>query len=195
MGRRSDFVINGKNVIIRPMEICDVDFIFSFWNDGEAMEYSGLKYGFMLSRTALVNMFKEQIESADMYPNEKMFIICRKDSLHPIGDISYRNWNKHSQSAEIGLEICRIEDRGKGYGSNAMAAFMDFMFRQLNLHRIELTTSEFNTTAHSLYYKLGFKKIGVIREGYYNPLKDCYTSALYMDILRNEWDEVRNKFL
>lgn len=184
-------MIIGKNVVIRPMEITDIDYIYEWWNNGEAMGYSGLGYGFMLSRDALISQFKPEIESPDMYPKEKMFIICLKEDMRPIGDISYRNWDKRSGSAEIGLEICNPEDRGKGYGKDAMSAFIDFMFRQLNLHRIELTTSEFNETAQSLYYKLGFKKIGIIRERSYNPSKDRYTSAVYMDLLRSEWYEIK----
>jgi len=183
-------MIIGENIIIRPMEMEDINFIHKWWNNGESLEYSGLKYGFMLSRTALENLFKSQIESTDMYlSDERMFIICKKDDMKAIGDISYRNWDKRNRSAEIGIEICNPDDRGKGYGKDAINIFIDFMFRHLNLNRIELTTAESNKLAQSLYYKLGFKLIGVIRDSYYNSSEDSYTNAFYMDLLRHEWDK------
>ncbi|MDF2889817.1 MAG: N-acetyltransferase [Clostridia bacterium] len=186
-------MIIGEKTIIRPMEMKDIDFIHKWWNIGEAMEYSGLKYGFMLSKAALENLFKAQIESSDMYlSDEKMFIICSKENMSPMGDISYRNWNKHSRSAEIGLEICDPADRGKGYGRDAMIAFINFMFRHLNLHRIELTTAESNKAAQALYYRLGFKAIGIIRDSYYSPMQDNYVNALYMDLLSSDWDKAKD---
>lgn len=186
-------MIIGKKTIIRPMEMADIDFIHKWWNNGESMESSGLKYGFMMSRSALENRFRPQIESNNMYfSDEKMFIICNKEDMRPVGDISYRNWRKRDQSAEIGLEIWDPADRGNGYGKDAMVAFIDFMFRHLNLNRIELSTEESNQVGQSLYHKLGFKVIGIARESYYNAGQDCYTNALYMDLLRRDWDKIKN---
>jgi RimJ/RimL family protein N-acetyltransferase len=109
--------------------------------------------------------------------------------------ISYREWDQHNQTAEIGLEISNPANRGKGFGRDGMTVFLDFMFRQLNLNRIELLTAESNTVSHQLYFKLGFKLIGTIREKFYNPLEDSYTNILYMDLLRREWLEIRGRLL
>jgi RimJ/RimL family protein N-acetyltransferase len=51
-------MIIGEKTIIRPMERKDIDFIHKWWNNGEAMEYSGLKYGFMLSEAAFIPIFR-----------------------------------------------------------------------------------------------------------------------------------------
>jgi RimJ/RimL family protein N-acetyltransferase len=189
-------MIIGKKTVIRAMEMEDVDFIYSWWNNGEALAYSGLNYGFMMSKAALENRFRPQITSSDMYPSdEKMFIICRKEDMIPLGDISYRNWDKRNGSAEIGLEICDPANRGKGYGRDAMAAFLDFMFRHLNLRRVELTTAESNEAGQALYHKLGFKEIGIARDRYHDSVKDCYTNTLYMDLLRSDWDKIKDSIL
>lgn len=186
-------MINGKITTIRPMEIEDIKFIHIWWNDGAAMEYSGLSFGFMLSLEALENRFRPLIEDQNLFnSNERMYIICKKSNMQPIGDISYRNWDKRNRSVEIGMEICDPSNRGKGYGKDAFTSFIDFIFRQLNVHRIELTTGENNKIAHSLYYKTGFKLIGTIRENYFNPRFNKYTDTLYMDLLREEWETKKN---
>lgn len=71
---------------------------------------------------------------------------------------------------------------------NTLNHFIDFMFRFLNLNRIELTTLSDNYNAKKLYERLGFKKIGLIREKSFDSRTGKYIEVLYMDLLRREWD-------
>lgn len=43
-------------------------------------------------------------------------------------------------------------------GEDALRIFIDFMSKNLNLNKIELTTMKDNKRAQSLYKKLGFKR-------------------------------------
>ncbi|MPM27140.1 hypothetical protein SDC9_73646 [bioreactor metagenome] len=44
-----------------------------------------------------------------------------------------------------------------------------------------------NKRAQKLYKKLGFKEIGVIREGYFDSRIGKYSDVVYMDLLKCEW--------
>ena len=180
-------MIEGSKTVMRQLEVGDEKYLHKWRNDNKGNLYCGFKYGFLISEEAFKNQLKKDIESQEVFPKEKMFIISTKDNNKLIGEISYRNWNKRNRSAEFGIEIGEIEYRGKGYGSDALKNFLDFMFKHLNLNRIELTTLIDNKNAISLYKKLGFKEIGIIREQSFDSRTGEYTDVMYMDLLKKEW--------
>ena len=185
-------MIEGKKVIIRQLELGDEELLHKWRNDAQGNLYCAFNYGFLLSKEAFRLELKEQIENNDIFPKEKTFIICKKEDLKPIGDISYRNWDYRNRSAEFGIEIGEISERSNGYGFDALSNFIDYMFNFLNLNRIELTTLADNKVSQNLYEKLGFKTIGLIREGSFDSRAGRYIDVLYMDLLRWEWDETKN---
>lgn len=48
-----------------------------------------------------------------------------------------------------------------------------------------------NKRAHSLYRKLGFKEIGIVREGSFDSRTGSFSHVMYMDLLKKEWLEVK----
>lgn len=184
-----NFMIEGEKVVIRQLELGDEEFLHRWRNNGDGNLYCGFKYGFLLSKESIRLSIKKEIENSDVFPKEKTFLILKKDDLTPIGDISYRNWNMRNRSAEFGIEIGDLDERGKGYGCDALDTFLTYMFNFLNLNRIELTTLADNIKAQNLYKKLGFKTIGVIREQSFDSRTGTYADVLYMDLLRKEWNK------
>ena len=59
------------------------------------------------------------------------------------------------------------------------------------MNRIELTTLADNKKSQNLYEKLGFKKIGMMREASFDCREGNYSDVLYMDLLRKDWEEVK----
>ncbi|MBH1939750.1 GNAT family N-acetyltransferase [Mobilitalea sibirica] len=184
-------MIEGNKVIIRQLELGDEDFLHKWRNDAKGNLYCGFQYGFLLSKEAFRLELKDQIENRQVFTKDKLFIICKKEDLTPIGDISYRNWDHRNRSAEFGIEIGEVDERSKGYGFDALYHFIDYMFNSLNLHRIELTTFADNLKAQKLYDRLGFKTIGIMREASFDSRTASYMNILYMDLLRREWDEIK----
>ncbi len=185
-------MIEGKKVVIRQLELGDEELLHKWRNSAKGNEYCGFNYGFLLSKEAYRLEIKNEIENSEVYPIEKTFIVCKKDNLEPIGDISYRNWDKRNNSVEFGIEIGNIDDRGQGFGFDALYHFFNYLFNYLNLNRVELTTLANNTNAQKLYESLGFKIIGLIREKSFNSITGKYADVLYMDLLKNEWAETKS---
>jgi RimJ/RimL family protein N-acetyltransferase len=161
-------MIEGNKVVIRPCELGDeVDF-HKWRNDSAGNCYCGLKHGFLLSREALRLELKAQIECKEVFPREKTFMICQKETGNPIGNISYRNWNPRNRSVEFGIEIGDRDRQSEGFGYDALSHFIEFLFGYLNVNRIELTTLADNQKAQNLYKKLGFQQSGLMREASYD---------------------------
>jgi RimJ/RimL family protein N-acetyltransferase len=74
---------------------------------------------------------------------------------------------------------------GQGYGYESMSLVLDFAFRELNLHRVQLTVFSYNERAIRLYEKLGFQREGVYRE-FMERDGERHDMYLY-GLLRREW--------
>jgi len=56
---------------------------------------------------------------------------------------------------------------GKGYGSEATKAVVDYGLEVVGLHRISLEVVDFNTRAQRVYTKAGFHPEGILRDAWY----------------------------
>ncbi|WP_010292090.1 GNAT family N-acetyltransferase [Clostridium senegalense] len=187
-------MIIGNLTIIRPLEGGDEELLYRWWNDGGLMEHAGLAFGTLQSKEAIKNIVNREIAKEELSPKNKRFIICKKDSLTPIGEINYCSLDLKNQKCEFGIKICEINEQGKGYGKDALFHFIDFIFKNFNINKIELTTMIDNRKAQGLYKKLGFKPIGIIREAFYDSKSEGFQDALYMDILKREWKDKYKNF-
>ena len=185
-------MIEGKNIIIRQLEFGDEEYLHKWWNAGELMEHATHIFGILQSKQAIKDSIQKDITNTTLFPESKRFIICKKNNLEPIGEMNYRDWDARNQKCEFGIKICEINEQGKGYGKDALYHFIDFLFRFLNLNKIELTSMNDNAKAHNLYKILGFKEIGIIREACFDSRVGKFSDVLYMDLLKNEWMEIRN---
>jgi RimJ/RimL family protein N-acetyltransferase len=85
------------------------------------------------------------------------------------------------------LAIFSGEQRGKGYGFDAMIVLLDIAFSVLDLHCVYLWVAGFNERAISFYKKIGFQNQGRLREmAYRNGTRH---DVVVMDILKSEYVE------
>lgn len=125
----------------------------------------------------------ELLES--LIKNDYHFAIIRRDNNELIGNVSLFNISHISRNADIGIFIGEEDNRGKGYGSEAMRILLKFGFETLNLNNILLRFFAFNKNAIACYEKLGFKKIGERRSSYF--VRGQYHNEVFMDILAEEF--------
>lgn len=81
-----------------------------------------------------------------------------------IGSVSYFNaQHYYDATKEIGYILYDPADRGKGYGTEAVSLFVDYLFDWLPLARIQIQAEEGNTASRRLAEKCGFVQEGVLR--------------------------------
>ena len=95
-----------------------------------------------------------------------------------INDVDWKN-----SVATVGIFIC-AKECGKGYGTQAMGLLIDFIFSQMNIHKIKLNVFSFNHRAIKSYEKLGFKKEGVLRQEIFRNGE--YFDEIVMGLLKDE---------
>ena len=120
-------------------------------------------------------------EGTDTY----FFIICRLEDDLPVGRLDLFSIDRQNGSAAFGLAIGDPAMWGKGYGSDAVNAVMDFAFGQLRLERLWLDTDAHNLRAQAIYTKAGFVREGVFRRAFYQDGR--WSDDVRMAMIREEW--------
>lgn len=158
--------------------------------------------------TELYNKWRNDIEvmhstnpSLDVYPLEstkefvehvmlesstnKSYIMVEKEEEIPIGIISLINIDYKNRNAECIIDIGEKEHWAKGYGSESLKLLLDYVFYEMNLHRISLKVFSFNDRAISLYTKIGFQEEGNSRQSLFR--NGQWYDIIHMGILKNEY--------
>ncbi|HEY31905.1 MAG TPA: GNAT family N-acetyltransferase [Dehalococcoidia bacterium] len=117
-------------------------------------------------------------------PSRCSFAVETHDGQH-IGNCVYYNTNEGKSETELGIIIGDREYWNKGYGTDAVSALIDHIFRQTKLDRIHLKTLTSNLRAHKCFQKCNLKPCGYLeRDGY---------EFLLMEIYRTEWQKLQLK--
>ena len=109
-----------------------------------------------------------------------LFAVETLDGKH-IGNCVYYGVDEANGEAEVGIMIGDRNYWDKGYGTDAVTALVNYIFRQTNLKRIYLKTLNSNHRAQKC-----FKKCGFIPYGHLN--KDGYNFVL-LEIWRKQWEK------
>jgi len=138
--------------------------------------------------TWLENEFKRPIDERTM----NIYIQDGDASrLKLIGNGGFHAIDRKEQSSEIGLLLGDKTEWNKGYGTEAVQALIWHGFHNLNLHRIWLRVHAPNKGGIRAYEKAGMKQEGTFREAHYQEGR--FVDVYSMSILRQEWDQAREK--
>jgi diamine N-acetyltransferase len=88
------------------------------------------------------------------------FAIYALPELRPIGITNVRDFSNPHGTAEFGITIGDVSDRGQGFGTEATRLLLDYAFTVLGVHNVWLDTPAYNVGAIRAYEKVGFREIG-----------------------------------
>ena len=100
-------------------------------------------------------------------------------------EISWKN-----KSTSIGYWL-GSDFTGKGIMTRACKDIVDYAFRDLGLHRVEIQCAEGNVKSRGIPERLGFTNEGMIRESEY--LYDHYVTHIVYGLLKSEWEASGSK--
>lgn len=184
--------IIGDRIYLSPKGISDegVEKFTEWMNDFKTTDFIGKS-----AKIITLSAEKEWLENIAKNNENIGFDIVVLENNQLIGTISLENVDWINRSAELGIFIGEDNYRSNGYGTEAIKLVLEFGFRYVNLHSINLSLIAANERGHKCYLKCGFKDTGESRENIY--LNGKYYDRLYMDILEDEFegDYIRNKNL
>jgi len=100
-----------------------------------------------------------------------------------VGHLGVFDVRARTRSATFAIGL-GAEHLGRGYGTDATRVAIEYGFREMNLHRIQLTAFAFNQRAVAAYRKAGFREEGRRRDGIFHD--GAYHDEIVMSVLATD---------
>lgn len=128
------------------------------------------------------------INSTQTIEDQKNYLKTLSQDIHKSSNIDLGIWNENKIIGIIHLtNIDRINKVGvlgycidenyqnRGIATECSKVFLDFVFKKLQLHRIEIKTAKYNLKSKAVAKRLGFKSEGILRQAYFinDKFVDC----------------------
>ncbi len=117
-------------------------------------------------------------------PERGRCFIIEVDDL-PVGMINYNRVDTSGRSTDIDVLVGEAGFRECGYGTDAIRAFLAFLFDDVGLHRVWLSTYDYNARAQHVYEKLGFVREGIMRQS--DLVNGRWVDSVIYGILEDEF--------
>ena len=101
-----------------------------------------------------------------------------------VGSMGFHTIELENGWAEIGYWLSK-DHTGKGIMTDCVKAMIDYGFKTLNLHRIQIKCDSANVASKAIPERLGFNLDGTIRED--RKHNGQYSSTLVYGLLESEW--------
>jgi RimJ/RimL family protein N-acetyltransferase len=175
--------LEGKKVILRPVDIEDVAGAYYEWINDQAADLYTEHAQLPHTREDLERYIRDRRESSNCV---FLAIIERSTGAH-IGNIELSDIDWVHRKATLAILVGAQQGRGRGLGIESARLLLRHAFLKLNLHRIELGVHVQNAVALRLYKKLGFVEEGCRREAFLREGR--YENIILMGLLAPEFDD------
>lgn len=169
----------GERIYLRPLTRDDLKQIQTWANDPGLRRLTGEVTPMTESSC---EEFYEKTQDQD---SRVWFMIILKETGKPIGEAGLLRMFPAWRTTDLTLIIGERDEHGKGYGTEAIHLLLDYAFGNLNFHRVAVGVVGFNEAALKFYQKIGFKREGIQRDGYYWEHK--YHDFVMMSLLEDEY--------
>jgi len=167
-----------KRVSLRALGVEDLDRTLAWVNDVEVTRYTGTLFPISASEHKL--WYEELLRDR----SRRMFAVVTSDGKH-IGNVGLRGIDWVARNAEVVVYIGDGEFRGKGYGTEAVSALAEFVFENLNLHKLYARVFSYNERAMKSFERSGFRSEGTLREHVFRDGR--YYDVIMFGLLHKEW--------
>lgn len=182
----NEFPLIEKNkIILRKLEISDYNSYLDYVTDDKISSQFNFDYNEESAKLRLEELVEKYSQERKPY----IWAIALKDTNEFIGIITIDTWSTANKRFSLAYGI-RALYRGNNYAYLACEALIDFIFKNFDMHRLELAHRVGNIASQRTIEKLGAKFEGIARESkfYNNQFKDRKVYS----ILKQEWLEREN---
>lgn len=117
-------------------------------------------------------------------PRHRLIIALHDD--RPIGWVNRYENSRFPASWSVGIDICEDEHLNRGFGTEALRLWVDYLFLSSDIHRIAFATYSFNNRVVRIAQKLKFTLEGRDRE--IVQWQGHWLDRLHFSLLRAEWE-------
>lgn len=171
--------LKGENVYLRALEPEDLELIHDIENDEAIWEISNTQTPYS---KFLIKQYLKHVQK-DIFETKQLRLVISNYDGESLGLIDIFDFDFKNNRAGIGVLVKSPNDRGKGYGSEALRLLVNYSFTYLGLHQLYCNVSEDNTASLKLFTKLGFEQIGLKKE--WNYVNGVYKNEYLFQLINN----------
>jgi len=171
-----------SDIVLRPLEERDIPSLVRWSED------AGLRR--LIGEVAPIDRREAGafLGTARSDPSREWYMVSLRDG-RAIGEAGLLRIFPAWRTADVSVVIGEAGERGKGYGSQAARLLLDRAFGGLGMHRLAIGVVGFNEGALRFWERLGFRREGVQRDGYY--VDGCFHDFVMMSLLMEEYRKAR----
>lgn len=175
-----------KRLIIRPITIEDKKDIFEYRCDKETNKYQGWIPDTINDVEVFISKVSKQINKAETW---FQFVIIEKETQNTVGDLGIHFIGSENKQAEIGCTLNK-NFQHKGYATESVRKVIDYLFNELNKHRIITSIDPNNKKSISLVERIGFRKEAHFVESLL--IKGKWVDDLVYALTEKDWKKINS---
>ncbi|MFD2443039.1 GNAT family N-acetyltransferase [Bacillus sp. CGMCC 1.16607] len=182
--------LTGKRVTLRTLELNDVPVLYDLIYTVEKPEWKNYDAPYFPLEPCTLEKFYERMDKRMNFTDVPNALIIEHNG-EIIGDVSFYWEHQATRWLEVGIVIYSSNHWSGGFGTEALTLWIDYLFSQLEIGRVGLTTWSGNPRMMRCAEKLGMQLEGRMRRcRYYDGV---YYDSIRMGILREEWEAHKYK--
>lgn len=174
--------LNSERLLLRRFADGDLPTLVAYRNDPAVARYQSWSSLSEAAARAFINDLR------DAEPGKRgewfQFAIALKATNEHIGDCALLVRADDTQQAEIGYTLARSH-QGLGYGTEAVRCLLDYVFHELEIHRVIAQVDCRNDRSVALLERLGFRREGHFRKSFW--LKGAWIDEYLYAMLAADW--------
>ncbi len=172
-------IAEGSRVRLVPLTEEDVQWLWKTYNDRRVSRPA--------LNTGVFSLEDEKKFVEGSYNKRKPSLLIVTKSGERVGVVGVNEYSENSRRMEIGYWIAP-EHWGNGYATEAVSLFVDFLFREYGINKVEAKTLATNVASQRVLEKNGFKLEGRLRKHSWDRNRGCFEDLLVYGLLREEWE-------
>ncbi|MDD2923226.1 MAG: GNAT family N-acetyltransferase [Anaerolineales bacterium] len=174
-----------SRLVLRNFTDADLDVFWTYRNDPEVAKYQGWEFPYPRERAVdFVSSMRERV--APKQGGWIQFAVALKDTDELIGDLGCYVKKEDVRQAVIGFTIAS-KYRRKGYAAEIIPCLLEYLFEDMDMHRVTADCDADNIASYRALEKVGFRREAHYVESFF--FKGAYASEYYYGMLRREWRE------
>ena len=178
--------LDTKRLIIRPITLDDKNEIFEYRSDTETNKYQGWIPKTIDDVEIFIGKISKQINEPETW---FQFVIIEKETQKIVGDLGIHFFDSENRQVEIGCTLNK-EFQKKGYATESVKRVIDYLFKELNKHRIITSIDPDNKNSIRLVERIGFREEAHFVESLL--INGKWVDDLIFALIEKDWEKLNS---
>jgi len=180
-------ILETERLFIRPITPDDKIAIFEYRRDKKTNKYQGWIPDTIEDVEVFIRTISEQINVPETW---FQFVIIDKRTQKIVGDLGIHFLDSENKQAEIGCTLNK-DFQNQGFATEAVKRVIDYLFKELNKHRIITSIDPDNKNSIRLVERIGFRKEAHFIESLL--INGKWVDDLIYAIIEKDWNKISEK--